>query len=112
MKPGEFTSYRKDVGDNVTVQDATATNVPVVLNQHAHVSFLIRDGEESKSFKDLVAEYMQPAMLAQARFIDQVILGQYPQFLQYQYGGAGLLTSTNGKSFILGTRTIMNKNKA
>ena len=44
-RPGEFVSYRKWVTDDVTVQDSTATDVVVPLNQHLHVSFLIRDGE-------------------------------------------------------------------
>jgi hypothetical protein len=60
-RPGEFKAYRKLPSDNVTIQDATATNVQVPLNQQLHVSFMIRDGEESKSFKDLVTEYMAPA---------------------------------------------------
>src|SRR6266850_1355901 len=80
-RPGEFTAQRKTNADSVTVQDALATNVQVPLNQHVHVSFLIKDGEESKSMKSLVDEYMAPAMLAQARFIDQILLGQYAQFL-------------------------------
>ena len=46
-KPAEFTAKRKDVNDNVTIQDASATNIQVPLNQHLHTSFLIRDGEES-----------------------------------------------------------------
>src|ERR1700733_9438880 len=65
---GEFVALRKTVTDNVTVQDATATNIQVTLNQHIHVSFLIRDGEESKSIVSLVDEYMAPAMIAEARF--------------------------------------------
>ena len=55
---------------------------------------------------------MQPAMLALARFIDQVLLGQYPQFLSNSYGQLGQMTSSNGRQYILGTRTVMNKNKA
>src|SRR5581483_11334904 len=60
-RPGQFVAQRKVNSDQVTVQDATATNIQVQLNQHVHVSFLIKDGEESKSFKDLVAEYLAPA---------------------------------------------------
>jgi hypothetical protein len=110
-KPGEFTSKRKDLADSVTVQDATATNVAVVLNQHAHTSFLIRDGEESKSFKDLVTEYLRPAMISQARFVDQVLSGQVYQFLPNQYGKLGALSSSNAVEYITGVRNVANVNK-
>lgn len=111
-RPGEFVAKRKGVNDDVTNQDATATNVAVPLDQLVHVSFLIRDGEESKSFKGLVEEYMAPAMLAQARFIDQILLGQYPQFMNNGYGKLLTISSSNGKDFILATRGKMNTNKA
>lgn len=111
-KPADFKAKRKDLSDNVTVQDAVATNVQVPLNQHVHTSFLIRDGEESKSFKSLIDEYMRPAMIAQARFIDQIVLGQHPQFWANFAGGLGLLSETTAKGFILDTREVLNKNKA
>lgn len=111
-RPGQFVSNRKTPADPVTVQDATATNVQVPLNQHLHVSFLIKDGEESKSFKDLVAEYMAPAMLALARLIDQLLLGQASQFLVNGVGGLGQLAASNARATILNTREKMNVNKA
>ncbi len=111
-RPGEFKAKRKVTTDDVTVQDATSTDVPVKLNQHVHVSFLLRDGEESLAFQDLISTYMAPAMLAQARFIDQIVLGQYPQFLTNAYGSLGGLTLSNVKDRILGTRNLMNVNKA
>jgi P22 coat protein - gene protein 5 len=112
-RPGEFVAKRKVPTDDVTVQDATATDVQVPLNQHIHVSFLIRDGEESKSFKDLIETYLAPAMLAQSRILDRVVLGQYPQFMGLNsYGGLGTLSANNGQDRVLGTRNIMNRNKA
>jgi hypothetical protein len=109
---GEFTSVRKATADNVTVQDATSVNIQVTLNHHVHVSFLIRDGEESKSVTSLVDEYMAPAMIAQARYVDKVLLGQTYRFLRNTYGGLGQLTSTNVVDYITGVREIMNLNKA
>lgn len=111
-KPGEFKAKRKTDVDDVTVQDATATNIAVNLDQHVHVSFLIRDGEESKSFKSLVDEYLRPAAIAMARMTDQIVLGQVYQFLENQAGGIGGLSSSNGITFITSTRDVMNKNKA
>lgn len=111
-RPGEFVAKRKATTDNVVIQDAIATNIQVPLDQHIHTSFLIRDGEESKAFKDLVDEFLRPAIIAQARFIDQVVLGQYAQFLANGAGGLGLLSATNGKTTLLSLRQVMNQNKA
>lgn len=111
-KPSEFKAERKTNADSVTVQDVISTNIAVTLDQHIHVSFMIKDGEESKSFKNLIEEYLHPAMLAQARMIDQIVLGQFPQFLQYTYGSLGGLSGTTAKEYILGIRNVMNKNKA
>jgi hypothetical protein len=111
-KPGEFEAERKDVNDDVTVQDATAVNVPVKLDQHIHTSFLIRDGEESKSFADLVTQYLGPAGTALARSIDRILLGQVYQFLDNSAGQLGQVSDTVVKGYILDTREIMNRNNA
>lgn len=111
-RPGTFEARRKDTTDQVTVQDATATDVMVPLNQQPHVSFLIYDGEESRSFKDLVDVYLAPAMLAMSQFVDRMMLGQYHRFLANSFGGLGLMTSSNAKDYVLGVRETMNVNKA
>lgn len=111
-KPAEFSAVRKTNDDDVTVQDATATNIPVPLNQHIHTSFMIRDGEESKSFKQLRDEYLKPAVQSLARKIDQIVLGQAYQFLGNTAGGLGLLTDSTVKGYIVNTRKVMNNNKA
>lgn len=113
-RPGEFIAVRKGPSDSVTIQDATATNIQVPLNQLIHVSFMIRDGEESESFKSLVDEFMFPAMLAQARMVDQILLGQMYQFLALNstYGHLGGLSSSNAVQYITGVRNKMNINKA
>ncbi len=111
-RPASFISIRKTANDDVTDQDATATNVPVVLNQLAHVSFVIRDAQASLAFKDLVAEFLRPAMIAQAKLVDQVILSQYAQFLGNAVGGLGSLSSSNVKDRMLLSRQVMNTNLA
>jgi len=110
-QPAEFTAKRKGVSDDVTIQNVSATNVPVRLNQLVHTSFLLRDGEETWSFKDLVAEYLQPAMIAQARFVDRVLLGQSAQFLGNGAGKLGGFSSSVAKQYILEARKKMNVNK-
>jgi len=111
-KPSTFSGKRKGINDNVTIQDASATNIAVKLDQHLHVSFLIRDGEESKSFQSLVAEYLNPAVVAIAQSIDKILLGQAIQFKENLGGGLGRMASVGSKESLLDLRNVMNKNKA
>jgi hypothetical protein len=109
-KPGEFTARRKGVNDDVTIQNATAVNVPVVLNQHVHTSFLIRDGEESLSWHDLVETYLAPAAKSLAEHVDRVLLAQV-----FQYRTNMVAIDPDGsddiKDLMLDTREKMNVKK-
>lgn len=111
-RPGTFTPNRKGVNDDVTMQDVTSTNVAVPLNQHSEVTFMIRDVEQSYSFKDLVSIYLQEAVISQARLIDQILMGQYNQFYPNFLGYNGAITSSTAKDLILDVRNKMNINKA
>ncbi len=111
-RPAEFVAKRKSTFDDVTVQDASVSDVQVRLDQHCHVSFMIRDGEETLSLQSLIPTHLRPAVLALSRIVDQVVLGQYPQFLANAYGTLDGLTNGNVKDRILGTRNLMNINKA
>jgi hypothetical protein len=111
-RPGEFVAKRKAKGDAVTVQDATADNVPVRLDQWNHVSFTIDDIEETMSMKKLSDEYARPAAMALARQVDQVVLGQYPRFLPNVAGKLNGVTSSNIKDYVIDLRQVMDDNKA
>lgn len=111
-RPGELEAKRKTNADPVVIQDATATNVQVPLNQHIHVSILIKDGEESKSFKNLVDEFLRPQVIGIARFIDKMVLGQWVQFLNNNAGQLNGLTGSNARQYLLGLRQTFNQNKA
>jgi hypothetical protein len=87
--PASFEAKRKVDGDEVTIQDASATNVPVVLNQHIHTSFRIRDGEESKGFKSLRDFYLVPALSSIAQAIDEVLIGEKYNFIATSGGKLG-----------------------
>jgi len=88
-RPGKFVGKRKEHSAAVTVQDAVATNVEVKLDQHLHTSFFISDGEESKGFKNLLATYLEPAMQAIARQVDEIVISQQYQFLANSVGQLG-----------------------
>lgn len=111
-KPGEFVAVRKTNADSVTNQDVDSTDVEVKLNQHVHVSFVIKDGEQTVAFKNLVDLYLRPAMQANARLLDQSLAGQAIQFLSNTRGGLGQLSSSNAQAYIVDARDLMNQNKA
>jgi len=108
-RPSGFTAKRKTDADAVTVQDATSTNVPVILNQHLHTSFTIKDGEESKSFKDLVNLYLGPALTSIAQALDEVVLCQVYEFMANSVGKLGTAPT---RSTVIAANELMNTNKA
>jgi len=111
-RPGGFSTRRKVDADSIDLQDASATNVSVPLDQHIYVSFTIKDGEASKSFQDLQQAYIQPAMQTVARTIDRVLCGQFHRYLTNSVGKLGGLSSTTGKTYLLEAREKLNKNLA
>jgi hypothetical protein len=111
-KPGEFTAKRKTNADAVTVQNATAVNIPVKLNQLWHVSYLVKDGEESIAFKSIIDEFLRPALIAEARAIDHVLASQVYQFQSNSAGRLLFMDENNAKNNVLTLRQVMNLNKA
>jgi hypothetical protein len=107
-RPATFTAARKTSTDNVTDQDATATNVAVPLDQHIHTTFVIRDEEMSKSFKDLVTEYLRPAVFSIAEMVDQVVM---MQMYQHIANSAGKLGTALTKSTIVDLKELFDTNK-
>jgi hypothetical protein len=111
-RPGTFSVKRKTDTDTVTNQDAVATDVQVPLDQHMYVSFTIKDGEASKSFKDLVEMYLQPAAMEIASSVDRVLCGQAHRFLANRVGSLTEMSSTTSKDTLLEGRELLNENKA
>jgi hypothetical protein len=105
-KPSKFTMNRKGDVDSVTIQDANATNVAVKLDQHLHTSFLIKDGQEAKGFKNLVQEYLYPAILSIAEGVDQILAAQTYQFLP---NAVGTLSGTTNAATLIAARDKMNQ---
>ena len=110
-RPANFTGKRKTDADEVTVQDAQATNVPVRLDQHWHTSFLIKDGEESKSFENLREVYLEPALQSIAQAIDEVVLMSLYRFIAAG-NVVGQLGTAISKSTVISARETLNNNKS
>jgi hypothetical protein len=114
-RPGTFRSQRKTDADDVTAQDASATNVRVPLDQHHYVTFVIKDGEATKSMAELINIYLVPGMQTIARGVDRGLIGQVHKFISTsdkRSGRLSSLSSANAKDFALEAREILNKNKA
>lgn len=111
-RPADFSGKRKTDADNVTDQDAISANIPVPLDQHVHVSFVIKDGELSKALPDLLERYMEPAAREIAEKVDQVLCGQTAQLLTYQVGEPNSVTSLNVDDYILDADEKLNDNRA
>lgn len=92
-----FVPASKAIGSDYTYQDAKAVNVPITLDYHYTVPFVIENVERAKSFKDLVVEYIEPA----AEDMIQTIEGHFLDTC-YAAGGSGLpviATPTSGATF-------------
>ncbi len=111
-RPGTFKNYRKVDTDSVTLQDASATNVPVSLNMHNYISFTIKDGEASKSFKELVDVYLKPGAQGIARAIDRMLCGQAQRFQTNASGKLDGVTASTISDFVLEARETLNNNNA
>lgn len=117
-RPNEYVAKRKGVNDDVTVQDSTANNVAVVLNQHIHTSFTIKDKEQSLSFEDLIRIHLNPAALSIARKVDRILMGQVYQYfvnrdgVNKTVGQLEGLSTANVKRRILELGQAFDENKA
>ena len=117
-RPGEFKIRRKtDATTSLDKQDATTANVPVKLNQWFYNAFVIKDGEQSKSFKDLVALHLVPSMRTIARSVDRALLGHIHKFLSMgtpagRVGRLQNLPAATSHETVLEAREILNSNNA
>lgn len=114
-RPNDVRSMRKTDADSVTSQDAVVTNVRVPLDQHHIQSFVIKDGEASKSMQDLIQIHLEPHVKALARGVDRGLLGQAHRFFRtpaLRAGRLASLSSSNAKDYALEAREILNKNLA
>lgn len=111
-RPADFSGKRKTDTDPVVNQDAVSANIRVPLDQHFHVSFIIKDGELSKALPDLLERYMEPAARELAEKIDQVLTGQACRLLTYQVGEADSVTSLNVDDYVLDADQKLNDNRA
>jgi hypothetical protein len=73
-KPTTFTAEEYVRADGITIQTATETSVPVVLNHFADVSFAVTSEELTLELQDFNDQLLNPAMEAISQKIDRDIL--------------------------------------
>jgi len=79
-RPAKLTTNNFTSAGQVTTQNLTAANIPVTLNQHKEVTFEVTDREASRSFKNIIEEFMDPSMLAISNDVDTAIASEYANF--------------------------------
>ena len=118
-QPGQFKVKRRSdatVAANMP-QQAVATDIQVPLNQWFNETFIIPEGAMSLSFKELVAIFLEPAVLSIARGVDRAVLGRAAvAFLgndpQKRAGRLNNLTRESAYDAVVDCDRILNTNKA
>ncbi len=106
-RPADFSAKRKTDADDVVDQDAVSPNIPVPLDQHIHVSFVIKDGEMSKALPNLVERYLEPAAREMAETIDRILTGQVVRLTANEEGRLTEIDATNAADFVLDANTAL-----
>lgn len=110
-RPADFTGERVTDSDDTVDQDAVSPNIPVPLDQHIIVPFIIKDGEMSKALPNLVERYLEPAAREMAEKVDQILCGQAVRLATYEEGRLTEMDKTNAADFVLDANTRLDINR-
>ena len=111
-RPVDFKAKRKVDGDALETQDAQSPNIRVPLDQWLTVSFILYDGEMTKSMSDLLSLYLQPAAKELAEQVDRTLAGQTARLSANVAGRLNEMSKTNASDFVLEADEILNTNRA
>lgn len=109
-KVSEFTAEPYANNGTIVLQDTQANEVDVKLDTVLDVSFKLSDLDRTRAFKDLVNEYIRPAVLPVARILDRKILGQAALFMGNSVGG-DRLSASNSQDQLVELRKKLNLQK-
>ena len=76
-KRGTLTAYEKAQNDSVTLQAPTATKVDISLDQHWEVSFIVEDIAAAQANQDIMAGYVEDAVITLAEKIEVKLAALY-----------------------------------
>jgi hypothetical protein len=114
-RPQARKARRRTDSDPYTAADTKLDNINVTLDQFFYDSFIIKDGEMSKSMQDLIQIHLVPAMMGIGNAMDRAIMGRVHQFFgttAQRAGRLGNLSASNARDTILEAREILNRNNA
>jgi len=77
QKRGTLVAHDKSPNTSVTLQNPTATTIPVVLDNHKEVSFLVEDVAEAQANVEVMDGYVEDGAIVLGEAIDVSLLGQY-----------------------------------
>lgn len=106
--PGVFVANDKTANTPVTLQVPTATTTTVQLTKHKEASFLVEDAARALANQDIMARYMNAAVIPIAEQIEKDLLALYTGFT-YSVGTSGTDLSA---ATIRSARKTLNDNKA
>lgn len=87
--PPSMTANNIAEAGSVVNQNPNLGNAQIVLNTHAEATFTIPDVTKVLAVPDLMATYMNPAIIAVAEKIEKDLLGLYPLYTANTPVGAG-----------------------
>jgi hypothetical protein len=107
---GSFSVNDKEVGKSVQLQAASSSTVPVVLNQHKEVSFIVEDVAKAQANLSLMDGYIESAIVSMADHIDtSLLLAGYATLPAANSFGNGSTSFTEAN--LLAARRKMNLNQ-
>ncbi len=87
--PGTFTAQDKAEGTAATVQVPTGSTVPVTLNKHKYVDFIVEDYAQAQAHTDLLDRYVRPAAIAIGNAVEADLFALYTSLTGTSVGTSG-----------------------
>ncbi len=109
--PPTFTSNPMDNTNGITVQDPDEDSIEMTLDHHEEVSFGIRDLEATVSSRNLLAQYMKPAMIPLIEKIETTGLQELTYNITNQACIGGVTNAYIDADKIVDIRTAQRINK-
>lgn len=103
-KPATFEA--KEFTNNIVIQDATETGVPVVMDKHLDVSFAVTSKQLSMDIKSFSEQLLVPAMQAFADKVDSYLLALESDITNRKTATAAVLDD------VVDVRAFLTKNAA
>ena len=106
--PGTFVANDKAANTSVTMQVPTSTTTQVVLDKHKEASFIVEDAARALANQDIIARYMEAAVIPIAEQIETDLLNAAITFT----GNTGTYGTDLTAATVRSARKILNDQKA